>query len=72
MYASTLTAGVWKWSALRAGLSPVAADLFADRDLAAVATCTRVALEAYPDGLIEAANAFPPGPWFYVGALENR
>jgi predicted ATP-grasp superfamily ATP-dependent carboligase len=60
------------WSALRAGLSPAAADLFADRDLARVAPCVRVAPGAYPDGLDAAADALPPGPWLYTGALENR
>jgi predicted ATP-grasp superfamily ATP-dependent carboligase len=59
-------------SALRAGLTPCAADLFADRDLAAAARCARVALADYPEGLLDAAAAFPPGPWVYTGALENR
>jgi len=60
------------WSALRAGLAPAAADLFADRDLAAVAPCVRVAPGAYPDGLLAAADALPAGPWVYTGAVENR
>ena len=51
---------------------PSAADLFADRDLAAVASCLRVDPRAYPDGLLAAAESLPPGPWFYTGALENR
>ncbi|MCA1684460.1 MAG: ATP-grasp domain-containing protein, partial [Planctomycetia bacterium] len=60
------------WSALRAGLSPSAADVFADRDLAAVSACVRVPAEGYPDGLAAAAGSLPPGPWLYTGALENR
>ena len=60
------------WSALRAGLSPAAADLFADRDLAAIATSVRVEASDYPAGLADAASAFPPSPWIYTGALENH
>ena len=60
------------WSALRAGLIPSAADLFADRDLAAIARCVRVESANYPDGLFNAAMTFPPSPWVYTGALENR
>src|SRR5207253_1175133 len=60
------------WSALRAGLSPSAADLFADRDLAAVAPCVRVGPNSYPRGLLAAAEALPAGPWLYTGALENH
>src|SRR3954451_15729091 len=60
------------WSALRAGLSPSAADLFADRDLAAVALCRQVRRADYPEGLIGASEFMPPSPWFYTGALENR
>lgn len=60
------------WSAVRAGLSPVGADLFADRDLATVAPCARVDRGSYPEGLLQAADTFPPGPWMYTGALENR
>jgi predicted ATP-grasp superfamily ATP-dependent carboligase len=60
------------FSALRAGLIPGAIDLFADRDLAAIARCVRVPPAAYPSGLIDAADDFPPCPWIYTGALENR
>jgi len=60
------------WSAVRAGLLPAAADLYADRDLRAVAGCTRVPAESYPERLVAAAQGFPPGPWLYTGALENR
>jgi predicted ATP-grasp superfamily ATP-dependent carboligase len=59
-------------SAIRAGLKPASADLFADRDLAAVATCARVAPGVYPGGLLEAADGFPAGPWVYTGAIENH
>ena len=60
------------WSALRAGLTPTTADLFADRDLAAFADAARVEPGAYPDGLEAAAGRRPGLPWIYTGALENR
>ena len=60
------------WSARRAGLRPFAVDLFADRDLAAVADCRRVALEDYPGALADAAEALPAAPWLYTGGLENH
>lgn len=60
------------WSALRAGLTPFAADLFTDRDLNSVAPCVRVPPDAYPEGLIGTAAAQPASPWLYTGALENR
>jgi predicted ATP-grasp superfamily ATP-dependent carboligase len=60
------------FSALRAGLTPVCGDLFADRDLAAVCAVRRVAARDYPDGLAAIAAAAPPGPWLYTGALENH
>ena len=48
-----------------------AADLFGDADLAVTAVaCRRV--DRYPDGLIDAALAFPPAPWCYTGAVENH
>ncbi|MFM7033853.1 MAG: ATP-grasp domain-containing protein [Planctomycetia bacterium] len=51
-----------------------AADLFGDLDLRAVATAvTRVPPGGgYPAGLATAAEAFPPGPWCYTGAIENH
>ena len=58
-------------SALRAGLSPVGADLFADADLAAVAPVTRLDMTAYPQGFLDLARTAPPGPWLYTGGLEN-
>ena len=60
------------FSALRAGFSPGAVDLFVDRDLAAVAPCVRVGLAGYPAGLIAAAETLPPCPWVYTGGLENH
>ena len=48
-----------------------AADLFGDADLAVTAVaCRRV--DRYPDGLIDAAMAFPAAPWCYTGAVENH
>jgi len=59
-------------SALRAGLSPRCADLFADRDLRAIAPVARLDRHSYPDGLEAIAAQAPPGPWMYTGALENH
>lgn len=59
-------------SARRAGLTPHAADLFADRDATAYATVRRCELADYPDGLERLADTFPPMPWLYTGGLENH
>ncbi|GIT29748.1 MAG: hypothetical protein Ct9H300mP1_17940 [Planctomycetaceae bacterium] len=64
------------WSAIRAGRRPLCADLFADRDLRAVATA--IAVEDYPHGLVRAVEdllGFGPDascPAIYTGALENH
>jgi predicted ATP-grasp superfamily ATP-dependent carboligase len=58
------------FSALRAGMVPCAADLFADIDLERCAAAR--AVTDYPDGLAAAARQFPPGPWMYTGGLENH
>jgi predicted ATP-grasp superfamily ATP-dependent carboligase len=58
------------FSALAAGLKPWCGDLFADADLARVATVERV--EGYPAGLQRAAERAPHGPWLYTGSLENH
>ncbi|MCH2591273.1 MAG: hypothetical protein MK004_22585, partial [Planctomycetales bacterium] len=42
------------WSAIRAGRRPLCADLFADRDLLAVAAA--IAVEDYPLGLVKAVE----------------
>jgi predicted ATP-grasp superfamily ATP-dependent carboligase len=60
------------FSALRAGLRPWCADLFADADLRAISPVVAVPAADYPDGLVELARQGPPGPWMYTGALENR
>src|SRR5262245_37896608 len=57
-------------SALRAGLRPWCADLFADADLAAVCPVQRLPGD-YPRGFIALAKSAPPGPWLYTGGLEN-
>jgi predicted ATP-grasp superfamily ATP-dependent carboligase len=60
------------FSALRAGLRPWCADLFADTDLRAC--CPALALPAadYPEGYVEVCARAPEGPWMYTGGLENR
>ena len=59
-------------SALRAGLAPWCADLFADADLrAVVGDVVRCPFLEYPHGFIEIVRAAPVGPWMYTGGLEN-
>jgi predicted ATP-grasp superfamily ATP-dependent carboligase len=57
-------------SAIRAGLAPICADLFADLDLRAGAQVLEVA--DYPRGLVAATAAAPACPWMYTGGLENH
>jgi predicted ATP-grasp superfamily ATP-dependent carboligase len=56
-------------SAIRAGFTPYAIDLFADRDLAVV--CRAVRIERYPRDYAAALAAAPAAPWIYTGGLEN-
>lgn len=58
-------------SAARAGWQVHAADVFGDRDLVATAAAA-ARVERYPDGLVDAAAAFPAAPWCYTGAVENH
>lgn len=58
-------------SATRAGWHVHAADLFGDSDLVTAAATTR-RVDHYPDGLVDAAAAFPDAPWCYTGAIENH
>lgn len=59
------------FSALRAGLRPWCADLFADADLQA--RCPAMRLPAsYPNGFLDWVGTDLPGPWMYTGGLENR
>lgn len=60
------------FSAMRAGLRPWCADLFADADLQQRCPATRIHARDYPHGLIALLDEAPPGPWLYTGALENR
>ncbi|MBW8883297.1 MAG: ATP-grasp domain-containing protein [Planctomycetia bacterium] len=57
-------------SALRAGYQPYAIDLFADRDLAAVAPAVKIA--RYPRDFPDALAAAPSAAWIYTGGLENH
>jgi len=57
-------------SAVRAGLQPICADCFADKDLQTVADARPV--ENYPDDLPRLAGDVPHCPWMYTGALENH
>jgi predicted ATP-grasp superfamily ATP-dependent carboligase len=60
------------FSALRAGLRPWCADLFADADLRARCPTVRVPGDVYPRGFLRLVDRELPGPWMYTGALENR
>src|SRR5689334_10586671 len=60
------------FSALRAGLQPCCADLFADADLQAVCPVQRLPAGKYPQGFLELAGSERSGPWMYTGGLENR
>jgi predicted ATP-grasp superfamily ATP-dependent carboligase len=60
------------FSALRAGLRPWCADLFADRDLRDRCSTRQVPLGGYPAALKAMAEDAPSGPWMYTGGLENH
>lgn len=60
------------FSARRAGIEPIGADLFADRDLRACCPVRRLAAEDYPRGLRSLPEWNEPGPWLYTGAVENH
>ncbi len=61
-------------SALRAGVRPLARDLFGDRDLHGTDTpLEAIGPALYPLGFeAEVANSPPGCPWIYTGALENH
>jgi len=60
------------FSALRAGLRPICADLFADGDLQARCAVRRIEPNDYPHGFLDLTEWNAPGPWLYTGGLENR
>ena len=57
------------FSLLRAGYKVVAADLFADADLARCCAATRI--ESYPEGFAQWLARTKCDYWIYTGALEN-
>jgi predicted ATP-grasp superfamily ATP-dependent carboligase len=59
------------FSALRAGLSPWCADLFADIDLRRRCPAVRIP-GRYPLGFLDLASQDLSGPWMYTGGLENH
>jgi predicted ATP-grasp superfamily ATP-dependent carboligase len=59
------------FSALRAGLQPWCADLFADADLCRCCPVIRVPGSVYPLAFLELCREDLPGPWLYTGGLEN-
>jgi uncharacterized protein len=60
------------FSALRAGLRPWCADLFADRDLQARCPVRRIAAKQYAGDLAIIDREGPAGPCMYTGGVENR
>jgi predicted ATP-grasp superfamily ATP-dependent carboligase len=59
------------YSAVRAGLRPWCADLFADADLCRL--CHAMKLPGpYPEAFLHLIDTELPGPWAYTGGLENR
>jgi predicted ATP-grasp superfamily ATP-dependent carboligase len=59
------------FSALRAGLQPWCADLFADADLQA--RCPTMRLPGrYPDAFLDLVKTDVSGPWMYTGGLESH
>ncbi|MBL8795556.1 MAG: ATP-grasp domain-containing protein [Planctomycetia bacterium] len=59
------------FSALRAGLKPWCADLFADADLQARCPAMRLPPDTYPQGFADLMQTELAGPWMYTGGLEN-
>jgi len=57
-------------SAIRAGFLPITADLFADFDLRAIATTTRIS--PFPEGFVDWLRTTEPPAFMYTGALENH
>jgi predicted ATP-grasp superfamily ATP-dependent carboligase len=60
------------FSALRAGLRPWCADLFADQDSRMRCPVRRLPFRDYPHGFEAISDQGPPGPWIYTGGLENH
>jgi predicted ATP-grasp superfamily ATP-dependent carboligase len=58
-------------SALRAGLRPWCADLFADADLQTRCAVQRVSAKEYPRQFLNLVDVDIPGSWMYAGGLEN-
>ncbi|MEK6262039.1 MAG: hypothetical protein AABP62_25865, partial [Planctomycetota bacterium] len=58
------------WSAVRAGLQPICADLFADLDTRQVAEI--VPVRDFPTSLPEDVSSVQADGWFYTGGLENH
>ncbi len=59
-------------SAIRAGLVPRGADLFADQDLCSVAPVRLLAKATYPANVDDVVAEAADGPWCYTGAIENH
>jgi predicted ATP-grasp superfamily ATP-dependent carboligase len=60
------------FSALRAGLRPWCADLFADADLETRCSVLRLRGRGFPHDYLDLVGREIAGPWMYTGALENH
>lgn len=60
------------FSALRAGLRPRCADLFADADLKARCPVERLSSGGYASLFADLASSLSNVPWMYTGGVENR
>ena len=58
-------------SAIRAGFDPWCADLYADRDLGAIAPVVQCPADRYPHGLLDLLDSGPAGPVLLTGGMEN-
>lgn len=59
-------------SAIRAGCAPWCIDLFADRDLRAVADVRRCPADRWPGGVLDLLTDAPDAPVLLTGAMENH
>jgi predicted ATP-grasp superfamily ATP-dependent carboligase len=59
------------FSAIRAGLRPKCADLFADADLRARCPVQRLTANDYPRRFLDLIQREVAAPWMYTGGLEN-
>ncbi len=69
--ARACAASALRWKPPAGDFRLITVDLFADRDLQAMARTYRCHSANYPQGLVEIARQQPPSDWMYTGGLEN-